>query len=204
MAQANDSVIITPGSGATIATHAAASKEHQVVMLADANGYLLSDPEGIYVASGLAMAKSASKNFLSLFVTAATGTIVDILGVWLSQEATAAVTGLIRGYRLFRITGAPTGGTVVTPTKLRTAGGAALTNVVVRKDNLTATPSGDALATMSTYEEETGGGIGKQWLFSHKELGQPIELVAGEGIVIQQDATAGTGVLSAGIAFRVR
>lgn len=40
MAQANDSVLVTPGSGTTIATQLAGGKEHQVVVLADQNGNL--------------------------------------------------------------------------------------------------------------------------------------------------------------------
>jgi hypothetical protein len=40
MTQANDSILVTPGSGATVATHAAGGKEHQVVMLADPDGHL--------------------------------------------------------------------------------------------------------------------------------------------------------------------
>ena len=40
MAQANDSVLVTPGSGATIASHLINGKEYQVVMVAEADGHL--------------------------------------------------------------------------------------------------------------------------------------------------------------------
>lgn len=40
MATHNDSVLITPGSGAVISTHLAAGAEHQVIMLADQSGNL--------------------------------------------------------------------------------------------------------------------------------------------------------------------
>lgn len=40
MALANDSVTVTPGAGATIATQLASGKEHQVVCLADQSGNL--------------------------------------------------------------------------------------------------------------------------------------------------------------------
>lgn len=40
MTQANDSILVTPGSGATVATHLANAKEHQVIMEADALGHV--------------------------------------------------------------------------------------------------------------------------------------------------------------------
>lgn len=41
MAQANDSILVTPGSGATVATHNPGdSKEYQVVMLAGDKGHI--------------------------------------------------------------------------------------------------------------------------------------------------------------------
>lgn len=40
MTQANDSITITPGTGATVATHMVNAKEHQVVVLADQTGAL--------------------------------------------------------------------------------------------------------------------------------------------------------------------
>lgn len=40
MTQANDSITVTPGSGATVATHLVSGKEHQVVVLADQSGTL--------------------------------------------------------------------------------------------------------------------------------------------------------------------
>lgn len=38
MAQANDSITVTPGTGATVATQLAGGKEYQVVVMADQNG----------------------------------------------------------------------------------------------------------------------------------------------------------------------
>ena len=40
MTQANSSVNITQGSGKVIAAHTAASKDHQLFMLADASGHI--------------------------------------------------------------------------------------------------------------------------------------------------------------------
>lgn len=38
MTASNDSILVTPGTGATVATHLVNSKEHQVVMVADEYG----------------------------------------------------------------------------------------------------------------------------------------------------------------------
>ena len=40
MSQANDSVLVTPGAGATVATHLVSAKEYQVVMVADESGHI--------------------------------------------------------------------------------------------------------------------------------------------------------------------
>lgn len=47
MTQANDSISITPGSGATVATHLISDKEHQVMIVADPVGRLLGSPLAI-------------------------------------------------------------------------------------------------------------------------------------------------------------
>lgn len=44
MTQANDSITVTPGTGATVATHSVDSKEHQVMIVADPAGRLLGTP----------------------------------------------------------------------------------------------------------------------------------------------------------------
>lgn len=203
----NDSILVTPGSGATVATHAVSSKEYQVVVLADAAGQLIDDPVGVFATAGLAMAKAASRNYLTLFNGDAS-LVVDVLGVYVSQEATAAVTGLVRGYRLFRTTStAPTGGTLQTPAKLDTTTGALDADIAARVSSgsgVTATASGDALAAVGVGEEETGSGGGRHWLWNWKIEGAPIVLRQNEGVVVQQDATTGTGLVSAGVIFRVR
>lgn len=201
----NDSILVTPGSGATVATHLVSSKEYQVVVLADAAGQLVDDPLGVWVSSTVAMAKSASKNYISLF-NADAAIIVDVLGVWAAQEATVAVTGLIRGYRLFRTTStAHSAGTANTPVKVDTTTSALDSDITVRSNGQTVTASGEALSATGIGEEETGaGGANRHWLWNWKIEGVPIVLRQNEGVMLQQDATAGTGILSAGVIFRVR
>jgi len=201
----NDSIAITAGSGTTVATHSVSSKEYQVVCLADAAGQLIDDPVGVFVSTALAMSKSASKNYISLFNGDAS-LIVDVYGVWVAQELTAAVTGLVRGYRLFRTTStAHSAGTSNTPVKLDTSTSNLDADITVRSNGQTVTSSGEALGGVGVGEEETGsGGSARHWLWNWKIEGVPIVLRQNEGVMVQQDATAGTGVLSAGVIFRVR
>lgn len=210
MPKPNDSIAITAGTGTTVATHTVSSKEYQAIMIADAAGYLIDDPTDCFASCGLAMAKAASRNYLTLFNNDdASGRVVDVLGVWLGQELTAAVTGLVRGYRLYRSnTTTPSGGTLNTPVKLDTGSGALDADVEVRVSSgsgVTATVSGEAIAAIGIAEEETGGGGSSRiWLWNWKEIGMSLVLRPDEGIIVQQDSTAGTGLISVGVVFRIR
>jgi hypothetical protein len=200
----NDSFLSTPdGSGTALATHLVSAKEYPVVMLADRLGQLAGS-EDLYVATALAMAKAANKNYLSVFNADATGVIVDILAAYVVHEVTAAVTGLVRGYRLHQITAAHSVGTLITPEKVDTASPALDADVTVRANGQTAAAVGAALAVASVYEEETGGGVAQFQLWPPPGVEKPIPLGQNRGVLILQDATAGTGVLSASIVFRQR
>jgi hypothetical protein len=64
---------------------------------------------------------------------------------------------------------------------------------------------GDPIGTAGLGEEETGaGGAGPHILFSEMYVGEPIILAQNEGLTLFQDATAGTGTVSAVMYFRVR
>lgn len=204
MALPGDSILVTPGSGATVATESVSSKEYQVIMRADAYGHIIGARDA-YVASAVAMSKSASKVYLTLF-NADASLVVEVALVVVCQELTAAVTGLVRGYRLFRTTStAPSAGTSLTPVRLRTAGTALDADITARSNGVTATASGDPLGIAGVGEEETGsGGAGPHIMFSEQLVGEPIILTQNEGVMIQQDGTAGTGLLSAAIYFRMR
>jgi len=90
MAQANDSVTITPGSGATIATHLAGGKEHQVVMLANPVGSLIGDIP-TYSAWSTAIASTANLVYMHVFNAVGSGRIVKMRKVFL-QPSQAIVT----------------------------------------------------------------------------------------------------------------
>lgn len=166
-----------------------------------ANGFESTD--NIYVASVVASAAGASKNHLSLYNADAT-LKVDVLEVYITKETTAAVTGLIRGHRLFRFTTAHSAGAVVAPLQLDTAMSALDADITARSASTIGGAEARPLGVIGIGEEETGSGGSKSSLFNHKDYNRPITLNTNEGVVIQQDATAGTGLISAVIVFRVR
>jgi hypothetical protein len=140
---------------------------------------------------------------LTLLNTSATAK-VDVLHVYLAKAQTAAVTGLVRWYGLYRMT-AVTGGSAVAPLKLDTAMGA-LAAGISSASGATSLTGQEAipLGMAGVYEEETGGGIAQWDLFDFGKYRRPITLNQNEGVAIVQDATAGTGTISAVIVFRVR
>lgn len=154
---------------------------------------------GNYSASALAMTKSASKNYLSLF-NAHASLVVEVYSVKITQELTAAVTGFKRGYRLFRIS-AHSAGTTVTPDKLDSNYPDMASAITARANGQSATLVGSAVSIASLNEDETASGSSEYLLDPTME---PIRLRQNQGVLIQQDATAGVGLLSAVMHFQVR
>lgn len=195
---------ITIPDAATGSEHALVtvdSKVYPVAMLSDSSGHYKHD---VYIVSALAMAKSASKNYLSLY-NADAALKVEIIRATIVQEVTAAITGLVRGYRLFRFTTVHSAGSSPTIRKTDTALAAVDADITARSNGQTVGGvEAEALGICSTYEEETGGGEGCYVLYDEVEESVPIRLNTNEGVVIQQDATGGTGVLSAKFTFRVK
>ncbi len=111
MAQANDSVLVTPGSGATIATELIAGKEHQVIVQADSSGHLVGTlPTYLYATP--AAAAGASKLYFDLFNAAGSGKVIDVRGIWLIAKTDVAVTGAVAiRVDLYRTSAVGTGGT---------------------------------------------------------------------------------------------
>lgn len=200
MTRPADSITIpdaATGSEHALVTHA--SKVYPVGMLADAEGHYKHD---VYVASALAMAKGASRNYLSVYNADAT-LKVEIALAYVVQEVTVGITGLIRGYRLFRFTTVHSAGSTPTVRKTDTSMAALDADITCRSNNQTVGGvEAEALGVCSAYEEETGGGTDRYVLWDETETGAPVRLNQNEGVVIQQDSTAGTGVLSAVIVFR--
>ena len=114
MTLAGDSILVTPGSGATVATHIVNAKEHQVIMQADEDGhiqgsklvYAYNIPEQVHVAG-------ANTKHWS-FWNGDSALLVRVLSIQQRPSISTAVTGIVFTWKLNRITSAPTGGGAVT------------------------------------------------------------------------------------------
>lgn len=121
MTQANDSVTVTPGSGATIATHLAASKEYQVFMQANPDGHILGSLP-TYTAWSTVVAVSAANTVLwHLFNASGSGKVAKVRKLFLqpSQAVNALAAQTFRVARTSAV--GTTGNTAVTVVKNDTA-----------------------------------------------------------------------------------
>ena len=217
MAQANDSVLVTPGSGATVATHLVASKEHQVVMVADDSGHIQGSlPTYFYCTPPIAV--WANKLLADLFNATGSGKVMDIRGVWLIPKLDAAVTGALAvRVDLYRTSAVGTGGTAASTDSatIDVAGG----NFTKFDESNTAIP-----AQITARVAPTGGATISRWLFPTNvapeesntsmgyltqwqnlipmfSFGQKLTVRENTGVLFKQGAVASVGSVSILIAF---
>ena len=210
MGQANDSILVTPGTGAVVATQLIAGKEHQVVVLCDESGHIQGSLPTYYWATPAA-AVGASKLYLDIFNATGSGKLIDIRGIWVIPKTDVAVVGAL-GIRvdLYRTSAVGTGGTAwayksATPD---VPGGsiwpcdtlnAAIPAQITGRHLPTAgaTISGWIFPTYA-FGEESATGVAS-YLTQYFNIlpalawGQKFALREGEGILLKQGAVAATG-----------
>lgn len=114
MALANDSILVTPGSGATIATHLVSAKEYQAVMQADEFGQILGSRDTYFynIVSQVHVAVANTVHW-DLFNAHAT-LLVRVVSVCQIPNVTTAVVGIVFDWKLARTTTVGTAGTAQT------------------------------------------------------------------------------------------
>lgn len=114
MTQANDSILVTPGSGASVATHNPGDgKEYQVVMLAGDGGHIHGTKPS-YMLFIPPQAAAANKIFFDLFNGAGSGKVIELNGLWAVVKTDVAVTGTLGvEVQVSRSSAVGTGGTAV-------------------------------------------------------------------------------------------
>lgn len=219
MAQANDSILVTPGTGATVATHTVNAKEHQVVMLADDSGHI----SGSLPTYGLItppIVVGASKLMVDLFNATGSGKTLDVRGIWAIPKLDTAVTGAVSArIDLYRTSAVGTGGTAAATDSatIDVAGGslwkfdennAALPAQITAR----AAPTGGATISrwmfptnVATEESPTSMGYLTQWqnLIPMFFYGQKLAIRENTGILLKQGTVASVGSISFLIAFTV-
>lgn len=217
MALANDSILVTPGSGATVATETVGGKEHQVVIVADASGHLQGTLPS-YNWMTPSSAAGANKLHADIFNASGSGKVMDVRGIWLVPDTDVAVVGAL-GIRidLYRTSAVGTGGTAA-PYKSATpdvAGG-----------NITPFDTANAAlpAQVTARHLPTGGATISEWLIATYTLGeetatsmaflsqymnilpvltvgQKLTVREGQGLLLKQGAIAATGNIAFLVTF---
>lgn len=203
----NDSIVVTPGSGATVASHLISSKEYEVWVRAEENGALISDVVGLWSVNFLTV-PSTPQNAISI-LNADAALIVDVLAVWI-QPVGGTGGGFFRDdpYSLTRIT-AHSGGTSLTPSKVDTTTGALDADITVLGQATSATTTGEAFGTYQNGGNSAGpdaGPYGRVYLWNWKIEGVPIVLRQDEGVLAVERGAGGALTYGSyvGITFRVR
>ena len=216
MSFANDSIAITPGTGATVATQLVSSKEYQVVMLALPDGHLANSlPQYRMICPSQAVA--ANKVFVDLFNATGSGVSLRILSAYCFADNDTAVTGTLGvEVNLTRTTAVGTGGTAAT------ADGASLTAITISKmdTNNAALPASITARLTPTGGATAGALLGQRWIFTEETsapsgiagtLGSEFIRNEGADLIVRensglrfvQGAIASVGNLSFEITFEV-
>lgn len=201
MGLANDSVAVTPGSGATVATHAAGSKEHQVVMLAEPNGHLIGSKDVWTVASqNSANVAAARTNHFDLFNASGSGLVLRVTRLLVIPTLTA-VTGVGLTWEVIRTTAVGTGGTTRTPVRHDTAAASLPAQVTARSKPSGGATSGDVLYYLNSSSEETNPYAGLASQLNH--LPEPVVLREGQGLKVEQTTNSSVGSTNIVMVFTV-
>lgn len=217
MAQANDSILVTPGTGATVATHAPGDgKEYQVVMLADDTGQVIgSNP--VYRLIVPPIAVGANKVMCDLFNATGTGKTLHILAAFCYPNLDTAVTGTVGiQMALTRTSSVGTGGTTATAdgtsltaatiSKMDPASAALPAGVTARNAPTGGATAGALLGIRMIFTEETNAGtaiagaIGAEFV---RNEGAEVVVPENTGVRFVQGSVASVGTVSFEITFEL-
>lgn len=206
MTQANDSILVTPGSGATVATHSAGSKEHQVMMLAGPAGHLWRTvPTWIVYTGNSANVAAARTTHFDLFNAVGSGVVLRVVGLFIIPTLTA-VAGIGLTWEIIRTSAVGTGGTAKTPQPFDSTNTALPAGVTSRSK-----PTGGATTSITwqlvnTSSEETNPYAALASMFGHvpawiRPDTQDYVLNAGEGLKVDQTTNSSIGSTNIQVVF---
>jgi hypothetical protein len=164
MALPNDSINVTPGTGATVATQLVSGKEYQVIMVAMPDGNIQGSlPQYRLICPSQAV--GANKVFLDLFNATGSGVSLRILSAFCYVDNDTAVTGTLGvEVSLTRTSAVGTGGTAAT------TNGTALNAITLSAmDTANAALSASVTARSAPAGGATAGAmIGQRWVFTEE------------------------------------
>jgi len=205
---ANDSILVTPGSGATVATHAQGSKEHDVVMLARASGHLIGTENWYFYNTGPSVLVAAASTLFFDMFNADAALIVRVQGIWLAQLIEGAVTGVGVRWQALRTTAVGTGGTTLTAWLADTGDTALDADITGRLKATGGATAGSSLFWGNTNSEEVQGWGHDIWVMNILPdvlvwSGKGIVLRQNQGIRINQESNTAVGNMSMLVGFTV-
>lgn len=216
MAFPNDSITVTPGSGATVATHLAQSKEYQVVLVADEDGHLAGSlPRYRLIVPSQAV--GANKVYCDLFNGSGSGVKVRITSVFAYADNDTAVTGTLGvEIALTRTTAVGTGGTAATndstsltaPTiaRMDTADSVVPAQITARSAPAGGATAGAYLGSRWVFTEETNAGSALAGMLGADLIrndGSKLIIRENEGLRVLQGAVASVGNIALEINFEL-
>lgn len=216
MTLVNDSVLVTPGSGATIAAHSPGGSnttEYQVQILANAVGQLY----GTQPTYGLNIPQllvGANVYHWEFFNHPSSGKTVVVKGIWPIPELSQANAGIVvPRFELFRTTAVSSGGTASTSESNTTTVAnffrlnptdTSLSSHISAKTRLTSITTGTFLwpcYVASAVSALIGGAVNAAVaaqmqgmnLIPQREFGQELTIPPAQGIVMRQGTVASVG-----------
>jgi hypothetical protein len=146
-------------SGATVATHLAGGKEHQVVMLADQSGHIWSSkPTYFYLIPSqvhVAVANTVHWDLFNNDTASPTELVARVVSILQIPNITTAVTGVVFDWLLERTTSVGTGGSAITPWLPDSRQAAVDSDITCRSKPTGGAAAGTDLRSYSISSEET-------------------------------------------------
>jgi hypothetical protein len=159
MSLPNDSILVTPGSGAQVPTHLVGSNEYQVVMVASLDGHILKSKNVYFynIAEQVHVA-AASTIHWDLF-NADAALLVRVLSIRQRPSITTAVTGVAFSWTFQRTTAVGTGGVAQTAVLADLSQTALDADITCRSKPTGGATPGVLQESYSIHSEETNVGV---------------------------------------------
>ena len=158
MALPNDSILVTPGTGATVATHLISAKEYQGIVQADEFGHILGSrdtyayniPSQVHVASANTIHWDMFNAHASL--------LVRVVSVRQIPDIVTVVTGVAFAWKLARTTAVGTGWSALTAWLPDLSQTALDVNITARSKPTGGATEGVILRNYNLHSDETNTG----------------------------------------------
>ena len=213
MTISNDSITVTPGSGATVATHLIGGKEHQATVDIDEYGHITGTAPA-YVMFVPSQAAGASKVYFDLFNATGSGVTLRVKSVEVVKNGSVAVTGTL-SVQLFltRTTAVGTGGTAavaegtsftaISINKMNPANASLPASVTARSAPTGGATAGAVIGETHIFAEETNAASYEYIDFMIAEAAdiQPLFVPENTGIRVVQGTVASAGNIGFNLIF---